>query len=225
MKNWIVLCLILGCSATAFAKPKVKDLNWGKIHYDTCKNCHGHEGEGNPAIGAPSINGMPDWYISSSLKKYQQGIRGAHHEDVPGLRMRPMSRHLKTDKDVDAVSKYIASLAPVKTPATLDGDPEKGKTLYMTCLACHGPEGQGNPQLKSPPINLLADWYIVAQLKNFRNGKRGSHPKDIEGQQMKPMAMMLANDQALKDVAAYIITLKGSAPIAKTSAKKEEAHH
>jgi hypothetical protein len=33
---------------------------------------------------------------------------------------------------------------------------------------------------------------------------RGTHPKDIEGMQMRPMSMVLADEQAMKDVAAFI---------------------
>jgi len=207
MKTWIALPIVFSLTFGLFAAPPKKDLNLGKVLYDTCKNCHGSQGEGNPAIGAPGINGLPAWYVSASIKKYQTGLRGVHPNDPAGLRMRPLSRHLKDDKDIDAVSTYIEHLQPYHNPVTVHGDVERGKTLYMTCLACHGPEGQGNPLLKSPPIKLLPDWYIVGQLKKFRTGMRATSTKDVEGQQMKPMALMLPDEQALSDVAAYIVSL------------------
>ena len=222
MKYSIALFLAFSFVCVLSAGPKMKKPELGKILYDTCKNCHGVDGEGNPAILAPGINGMPAWYIIASIKKYQNGTRGAHPDDPAGLRMRPLSRHLKTDKEIEAVANYIEHLKPKANPITVHGDVARGKTLYMTCLACHGPEGQGNPALKAPPIKLLPDWYIVNQLQKYRNGQRASNPKDIEGQQMKGMAMTLPDEQALSDVAAYISTFNKSSA---TAAKTEAAHH
>jgi len=212
MKYCIALFLVLSSVCSLSAAPKMQKAKLGKTLYETCKVCHGANGEGNPAILVPGINSMPAWYIKSTIKKYQNGIRGAHPDDPAGLRMRPLSRHLKTDEQINAVANYIEHLTPYKNPITVHGDAERGKTLYMTCLACHGPEGQGNPVLKAPPIKLLPDWYIVSQLKKYRNGQRASSLKDVEGQQMKAMAMTLPDEQALSDVAAYISTFTQSAP-------------
>ena len=225
MRYWLALTLIcsafLSLQAAPKATGKAKENKLGQRLYDTCKNCHGPNGEGNMAIKAPGLNGMPSYYLASSLVKYQKGIRGAHHEDAAGLRMRPLSRHLKTDEEIKAVSDYIANMKPVKHAVTVEGDVERGKTLYMTCLACHGPEGQGNPALKAPPISLLQDWYIVEQLQKYRNGQKASNPKDIEGQQMKGMAMALPDEKALSDVAAYITSL-GKTKVTKVAADKAQ---
>jgi len=43
---------------------------------------------------------------------------------------------------------------------------------------------------------------------NFKNGIRGADSKDTYGQQMRPMAMILADDAAINNIAAYISTLK-----------------
>lgn len=88
------------------------------------------------------------------------------------------------------------------------GDAAKGKTLYQVCMACHGFNGEGNPVTKSPPLAGQEDWYIVSQLKKFKEGIRGTNPKDIEGMQMRPMSMTLPDEQAMKDVAAYISSLQ-----------------
>jgi hypothetical protein len=47
----------------------------------------------------------------------------------------------------------------------------------------------------------------LTQLKNFKSGVRGTNPQDITGAQMRPMSMILADEQAMKDVIAYIQTL------------------
>jgi cytochrome c oxidase subunit 2 len=52
----------------------------------------------------------------------------------------------------------------------------------------------------------MSDWYLVTQLKNFKQGIRGAHPKDPYGPQMVSMAAILPDDQAAKDLVAYINT-------------------
>ena len=78
----------------------------------------------------------------------------------------------------------------------------------MICQTCHGPKGGGNRALNSPKLIGLQDWYIVRQLKNFKAGIRGTKSGDLFGMQMRPMAMTLANDEAINNVAAYIATFK-----------------
>jgi len=87
------------------------------------------------------------------------------------------------------------------------GDIEKGKTLYAICSACHGANGEGNAALNSPANAGQDPWYMIRQLKNFRVGIRGAHPDDAFGAQMRPMAMVLADEQDIADVVAYITSL------------------
>jgi cytochrome c oxidase subunit 2 len=54
----------------------------------------------------------------------------------------------------------------------------------------------------------MSDWYLVTQLKNFKQGIRGAHPKDLYGPQMASMAAMLGDDQAMNDLVAYINSLR-----------------
>jgi cytochrome c oxidase subunit 2 len=54
----------------------------------------------------------------------------------------------------------------------------------------------------------MSDWYMVTQLRNFRQGIRGAHPKDMYGPQMALMAEILSDDKAANDVVAYINTLR-----------------
>lgn len=60
----------------------------------------------------------------------------------------------------------------------------------------------------SPKLTVANDWYLVTQLKNFRNGSRGSNPNDIYGMQMRASAQLLADDDAIMDVVSYISTLQ-----------------
>jgi cytochrome c oxidase subunit 2 len=192
-----------GCGANAG-----EGENRGPVVFaDNCGQCHGVNGAGNPDIEAPAIAGLPSWYVESQLMKFRMGIRGAHAEDLPGLRMRPMSRTLE-ERDITAVAEYVSVLGAVTPDEIVKGDPEAGKAAFGTCVACHQENGLGNEALAAPPIAQLDDWYIRTQLHNFKKGIRGADPRDTTGAQMAPMARTLADDKAVNDVVAYISTLR-----------------
>lgn len=181
----------------------------GKTLYQTCTACHGANAEGNIAFKSPNLTGIDKWYFSAQIKKFQTGARGAHTDDTAGKLMAPMAQLLKTDKDIEAVFNYIQTIKKdTEIKPTLGGDANKGKALYSTCLACHGDKGQGNEALKAPSFKKQEDWYIYEQLVKFKKDIRGADAKDAEGKLMGPMAKILPDDAAMKDVAAYILTLK-----------------
>jgi len=198
-----------GLLATGCTKPDAAATPiTGKELFASCTACHGAAGEGNASIAAPSIAGLPAWYVEAQLVKFRTGVRGAHPDDIEGLRMRPMSRQLANEAEVKRVAEYVASMPVVKQAKTLEGgDATAGAAAYATCLACHGPNGAGNEALKAPPIAGQADWYLFAQLKKFKAGIRGANPKDTSGGTMRPMAMTLADEQAMKNVLAHVSTL------------------
>ena len=184
------------------------DATKGKSFYNVCMSCHGFNGEGNLATKSPPLAGQEDWYIVTQLKKFKQGTRGTSWKDYTGKQMRPMSMTLPDEKAMEDVAAHIQTLKKRKVNTTLGGDEAKGGILYKNCSACHGPAAQGNPQLKAPALKQLPDWYIVAQLKKFKEGLRGTHLKDIEGMQMRVVSMNLENEKAMADVAAFINSLQ-----------------
>lgn len=202
--------LISLCVASFGCRPEgVHTPATGQVLFGSCDSCHGLKGEGRKEYGAPAIAGLPAWYIEAQLNKFRTGLRGAHPDDVEGLRMRPMSRQMMSNEEVVAVSKFAAALKPAGAhAATVEGNAEAGKATYGLCTACHGPAGLGNEALKAPPIAGQHDWYLVASLQKFKSGVRGTAPGDQWGSTMRPMAMTLADDQAIKNVVAYVGTLK-----------------
>ncbi|MEM9159785.1 MAG: c-type cytochrome [Verrucomicrobiota bacterium] len=185
------------------------DATAGKALYNTCLACHGMNGEGNPALKSPAVNNLSEKYIIAQLEKFANKQRGADPKDVAGITMAPMAMMVPTPEAKANVAAYIATLEGPKPPATLTGgNPEKGKVLYATCAACHGPDGKGMDQLNAPSLVNQHDWYQLTQLKNFKDGIRGAHPQDITGATMRPMAMMLTDEQAMKDVIAYLQSLE-----------------
>ena len=92
-------------------------------------------------------------------------------------------------------------------PVHAAGDAETGKQLYAICSACHGQNAEGVAALNAPANAGQDLWYMTRQLKNFQKGIRGAHPDDTFGAQMRPMALVLADDQAIDDVVAYIASM------------------
>lgn len=179
----------------------------GRALFATCAACHGDDGSGKQAYEAPAIAGLDAWYVEAQLRKFRSGARGAHPDDAAGLRMRPMSRTLPRDEDIAVIAAYVAGLPRVATPVTVTGNVENGRTLFATCATCHGDGAAGNQAQNAPPLNHGSDWYLVAQLAKFKAGVRGTNPADTSGATMRPMALGLADDQAMRDVVAYIATL------------------
>jgi cytochrome c oxidase subunit 2 len=151
---------------------------------------------------------MAPWYIELQLQKFQAGLRGYHAEDLTGLQMRPMARALKSDEDLKSIAAYVSRLAPTQPTLTLTGDAAHGKELYGTCSACHGSDGKGNEAIKAPSLLHQLDWYLVSQLKKYRDGLRGAHKDDIGGAPMRAMTMLLQDEQSLNDLAAYVRSLE-----------------
>lgn len=184
------------------------DVERGKAHFATCAACHGADARGLPALNTPQLAGLGAWYIKRQLANFRAGIRGTHADDSAGMQMRPMAMTLPDDQAVADVAAYISSLPSAKTPATVKGDVARGKTLYAPCYACHGDKGQGVRALNGPRLVHQHDGYLLRQMKNFKSGVRGKHPKDTFGAQMAPMVASLADEQAIKDVISYLASLR-----------------
>jgi cytochrome c oxidase subunit 2 len=112
------------------------------------------------------------------------------------------------------LSTYPTFAATESKPA---GDPQLGQAMFAVCGACHGVQGEGNEALNAPKLAGQDSWYMARQLRNYKQGLRGSHEKDLFGAQMAPMAATLADDAAIDNVLAYIATLPDSPATATVS--------
>ncbi len=201
--------LAAGLLGAALAGCAVSGAARGPSVFNTCTPCHGSDGAGNPALRAPAIAGLPEWYVARELRNFAHDVRGAHPDDMEGHRMRPMARTLYRPGDLDAVAKYVAALKPVPAPRTLrPGDVNDGRTRFTTiCQTCHGLDGKGNVALGAPKLVGQWDRYLTAQLQKFHSGMRGTHPADTLGAQMRAMSLTLPDSTAIHNVVSYIVTL------------------
>lgn len=201
--------LATGCRET----PKTGVVR-GEVLYKRCVPCHGEDGAGNPENGSPAIAGMSMWYVEAQLHKFRAGWRGGHVSDIAGLRMRPMANSLSgatpkiSDDNIKAVTAYVSKMPKLDPAPVLEGgDPVAGEKLFAVCSTCHGADAKGDLSKGAPNLTHTNDWYLATQLKNFKAGIRGGNPADTIGAQMMPMAGTLKDEQAIKDVVAYIQTL------------------
>lgn len=172
-----------------------------------CLTCHGTDGQGNVGIDAPRLAGMEPWYLKRQLELFRDGLRGTHPEDLTGQEMQPMAEIL-SDNSIEDIVEWVGTWEYKPAEITLtDGDAERGRTLYQTCASCHGAQGQGNEGMGAPALAGQNDWYLLTQLKNFKAGYRGYERQDQYGSQMRMMAQAIPNEQAMKDLVAYINTL------------------
>lgn len=172
-----------------------------------CAACHGAAGEGNEARSAPKLAGLDAGYMADELRKFRTGARGDASDDRYGSQMRAVARTLK-DEDLKALTALLASM-PERTPVrTVAGNVANGRALYETCASCHGGKGEGGAVPGAPRLAYQPDWYLVTALDTFRRDARGYAAGDVEGAQMAAMAKALPDDRAVRDVAAYIATLR-----------------
>lgn len=199
---------VLLAAAAACNQAPTPGLARGEALFGNCTPCHGSEGHGNAELAAPNIAGLPQWYVQAQLEKFRAAHRGYDAFDTTGIRMKSMSWTLGLPGDVESVAEYVASLPRTASTPVLDGgDAQAGQSTYQVCVACHGPQAQGNETVNAPPLVGQADWYLLAQLHKFKSGARGGDPADVSGQTMRPNTLVL-DDQAMLNVVAYIQTLQ-----------------
>ena len=109
-----------------------------------------------------------------------------------------------------------AALLSIVSVATAD-DPDDDATLeplLNTCVQCHGPEFGGRQQRMAPRLAGLGAWYLERQLRNFRDGIRGTHPDDGYGMQMNFVTSMFASDDEVRRFAELVDAAQPGRPLA-----------
>lgn len=71
------------------------------------------------------------------------------------------------------------------------------------CTVCHGVQLMGNETLEAPRLSGMETWYVENQLQAFRQGWRGTHPDDLVGMEMRPMAAGLS-DSGIESAASFV---------------------
>ncbi|WP_415845073.1 cytochrome-c oxidase, cbb3-type subunit III [Stutzerimonas zhaodongensis] len=77
----------------------------GQVYAQTCSVCHGANGEGMAAMGAPKLTSSAGWIYGSTLPRLQQTIRHGRNGQMPA-----QEQYLGNDK-VHLLAAYVYSLS------------------------------------------------------------------------------------------------------------------
>lgn len=195
------------------------------LFLNACATCHGASGEGKEALKVPAIAGKPAWYILRQLENFRAGRRATSAAEPQAMIMAAMAKAIAPPL-LERVAAHVETLppSPLPSPATLGGaNLAMGKELFEDrCMECHRFNGSGEMTFGSPPLTGLPAWYIVAQVRKFKTGQRGSVPGDQFGAKMVLSSKFVESDEALLSIAAYILTLNPASP---GTAKVEALFH
>lgn len=117
-------------------------------------------------------------------------------------------------------------LAALSSPCLAQDEP--APSPYLLCAGCHGPQGEGNADLKAPPLAGQSATYVARQLAKYKSGQRAYLETDQQGQVMKAIAQTLENDEAMLKVAEFVskmprIPASSSAPTASATPDRAAA--
>jgi len=190
--SYLLLLLVVNTVSAA------GDAAAGKEKSALCAACHGADGN-SPNPMWPSLAGQHTEYAVEQLHAFKDGTR-------ENPQMTPMAMPL-SDQDIEDLAAYFA--AQKAKPAYADPDMlELGERLYRAgnaktglaaCMACHGPDGAGNPAAKYPSISGQHAEYTAAQLRAFKAEERHNDKNSM----MRSVAGKMTNEE-IKAVSNYI---------------------
>lgn len=194
--------LLLGLGTTHLASA-AGDVQAGQTKASTvCLACHGLDGNSvNPEW--PSIAGQHEQYIIKQVKAFRAGER-------TNVLMSPIALTL-TDQDIENVAAYYAT-QKIKGQEAAKSSVDLGQKIYRggvadskvpACMACHGPNGRGNPAANFPSIRSQYATQIALQLQAYKKGER----KTDQNEMMRTIAAKLT-DQQINAVAQYMQGLR-----------------
>lgn len=171
----------------------------GKTKAMPCAACHGVDGNSTLNPEWPNLAGQHANYTISQLQAFKSGARISPF-------MNGMAASL-SDQDMTDIAAYFAdqslnigSVDAQKTPlgVTLFRGGNKA-TGVPACMACHAPNGAGNPGANYPALRGQHAKYTVQQLQAYKSGARSTDPNEI----MRTIASRLTPEE-IESVAKYI---------------------
>jgi cytochrome c553 len=202
MKTWFAVIGLLSFTAVPAAHAVTGDPAAGAQKAAVCGACHGVDGNSlNPEW--PKLAAQQASYIESQLDAFKQGKR------VNAI-MAPNAMIL-SEQDMADLAAYFSK----ESLQGAEADPslyEAGQKLYRggdasrglpACIACHGPQGEGNGPAQYPSLRAQHSVYTYGQLKAYASGERKSATNGI----MQAVAGKL-RDEEMRQLASYVQGLR-----------------
>lgn len=95
------------------APTQAQDVAARSAAFDACASCHGPNGEGIEAMGAPRIAGQSAWYIDLSIRQFRDGARGYAPNDTFGQQMAAAAKGL-SDAEIASLATQVEGMPAPK---------------------------------------------------------------------------------------------------------------
>lgn len=172
----------------------------------SCVACHGAQGN-SQSSDWPNIAGQHAGYTYKQLMDYKRG------EERANSQMAGMVAGL-SEQDMKDLAVYYENQNHKVVGAGDDRQElvERGRTIYMggiphkdvaACIACHGPQGKGNPAADYPIVGGQWAAYLRTQLELYRSGERAND----RNRMMRSLAENMS-DEDIEAVSEYMAGLK-----------------
>ena len=198
--------LVLGLAATAVhaADPELPggDADAGQAISTTCAACHGADGNSlNPQW--PSLAGQHPRYIVQQLSYFKAGTRN-------NVLMNAQAAGL-SETDMQNLAAYYSTQTPVVREVADASSVDSARRLYLggdkergipACIACHGPQGAGNPGVPYPVIAGQHATYLASSLREYAadDDKRSN----VETQNMMTTIALKLEPAEIDALSSYI---------------------
>ncbi len=187
---------------------KPGDATAGQAKAAVCGACHGMDGNSTDAQ-YPKLAGQNEQYIVTQLMKFKSGERVNSIMQGMAAPLSPQDMH-----DIGAYFAGKESLPGVSDQALAvpggklyrEGDAARG---IPACMACHGPDGHGNPGARYPQLAGQHADYVQKTLQAWHDGTTWG--KDPHAQIMPAIAQRLSPAD-IAAVATYVEGLHTSQP-------------
>lgn len=168
-----------------------------------CVQCHGSGATGG--VGYPNLND-DEWLWGGTIDQiYTTIAHGARYEGDDQTHISDMPKFgvdgLLDRQQIREVANYVGSLSNMKGVDPKLAEP--GQQIFAdNCAACHGDNGQGNPDVGAPALNNAIWLYngsidaIIAQVTDPRQG-------------VMPAWQGKLGDATVKELAVYVYDLGG----------------
>ena len=143
-----------------------------RLFATNCSVCHGSDARG--AFGFPNL-ADDEWIWGGSPEQIKTTLREGRQAAMPAWLA------VIGEAGIRNTAGYVRHIAGLETDNV---DLEAGKKVFQTnCVACHGPEGKGNPMLGAP--NLTDDIWLygssMLQVQHtLRYGRNGNMPAQAD---------------------------------------------
>jgi len=157
-----------------------------------CSQCHGADARG--AKGFPNLTDN-DWLYGGDPATIKTTITGGRQGVMP-----PWGAVLGGE-GVKDVANYVRSLSGLAHDSLRA---QRGKDSFMqNCIACHGPEGKGNPALGAPNLTDRVWLYGSSEATIIETVTKGR-------QNQMPAFKELLGEPKTHLLAAYVLSLSKS---------------